>query len=196
VAHFSFKLFVSDESSRNGNVSIAVQGSNVPSATGDASITDAAPPTKRYSRYARRGLFSFIENAFKSKSYQTMSPKFPDVSLEFDTFDKTVTSTLPPLDFDKSINLFDQKLDCPASGDIPALSAEVKSDIDAKAHAVISVGVAVTGTIVPPILTGAGVFAGMDASVTGTLTLTGSAGVSYSSSLNHFIHTHALAFFL
>jgi hypothetical protein len=107
--------------------------------------------------------------------------------LEFDTFDKTVTSTLPPLDFDKSVNLFDQKLDCPASGDVPAISAEVKSDIDAKAHAVISVGVAVTGTIVPPILISAGVFAGMDASVTGTLTLTGSAGVSYSSDLSHFI---------
>lgn len=49
---------------RTGDVNIAIEGTNIPDATGDAEVL--AP--QRRSRIANRGLFSSIENAFKSKS--------------------------------------------------------------------------------------------------------------------------------
>lgn len=53
-------------------------------------------------------------------------------------------SNLPPLTFDKNVNLFNQALSCgPVSGSLNV-------DMDANANAQVTVSVAATGTIVPP----------------------------------------------
>jgi hypothetical protein len=49
-------------------VNIAIAGTNVPGQTGNLTVTPPAPAPQRRSRLQRRGLFSFIENAFKSMS--------------------------------------------------------------------------------------------------------------------------------
>lgn len=146
--------------SQTGEVNIAIQGANVPNKNGNLTITPPTP-ARRSSRIHRRGLLSFIENAFNS----------------FNSFDKTVIKNLLPIDISKDFPILDQSLSC--SG----FSASVKADAVAKAHAVISIGVATAGTIVPPNLSEFGLFVGMEATLDGTLSLAGSASGTADSGL-------------
>ncbi|KAJ7171269.1 hypothetical protein C8R46DRAFT_866932, partial [Mycena filopes] len=139
----------------NGNVSIAIAGSNVPGQIGNLTVTPPPALPQRRSRLQNRGFFDFIENAFK----------------KFNDFDDSVTKSLPPIDVDKQFPVFSQSITCPS----PAVSAAISVDVDAKAHAVISLGMTAVGTIIPPKLDQFGVFAGLDATMTGTMTLKGSA---------------------
>ncbi|KAJ7042175.1 hypothetical protein C8F04DRAFT_96447 [Mycena alexandri] len=152
----------------NGNVSIAIAGSNVPGQTGNLTVTPPPAPQRR-SRLQNRGLFSFIENAFK----------------KFNDFDDSVTKSLPPIDVDKQFPVFSQSISCPS----PAVSASVSVDVDAKAHAVITLGMSAVGQIIPPKLSEFGVFAGLDASMSGTMTLKGSATGSIDSGVVNVFQT-------
>ncbi|KAJ7143851.1 hypothetical protein C8R44DRAFT_759017 [Mycena epipterygia] len=146
----------------NGNVSIAVAGTTVPGQNGNLTVTPPpAAPVRRHQRdfVQTRGLFSFIEDQFK----------------KFNSFDKDVTKSLPPLDVDKTFPLFSQSISCPS----PAVSASVSANVEAKAHAVISLGM----SAIPPSLSEFGVFVGMDADLTGTMDLTASATGSIDSGL-------------
>ncbi|KAL0576061.1 hypothetical protein V5O48_005919 [Marasmius crinis-equi] len=144
--------FEAIDPAQNGEVNLAIQGANVPGATGDFNVTTAA-------NLQGRGLFDFIKDTFK----------------KFNSFDKSITKELPPIDVDKTFNIFEEKISCPAQGAIPAFDASLKADAIAKAHAVVSVGVAAVGTIIPPKLSEFGVFTGLDADLVGTLRLAGSA---------------------
>ena len=75
------------------------------------------------------------------------------------------------LQFDKSFNLFDQSISCPASGDIPAFTGEVKADVEAKLNGTVNYGIIAAGTIVPPALSEFGLFANFDATLDGILTI-------------------------
>ena len=79
---------------------------------------------------------------------------------EFNNFDPSVTQQLPPVDVDKTFPLFSQSISCPASGNIPAFDASVKADVVTKANAVITLGVAASGTLVPPKLSQIGIYTG------------------------------------
>ncbi|KAK7052598.1 hypothetical protein R3P38DRAFT_3172892 [Favolaschia claudopus] len=139
----------------NGEVNVAVAGTNVPGQNGNLSVVPPPAAPQRRSRHQRRGLFSFIEDQFK----------------KFNTFDKSITESLPPIDFDKKLPVFSQSISCPS----PAVSASVSIDVEAKAHAVVSMGVTAVGTFIPPKMTAFGVFAGLDADLTGTMKFSGSA---------------------
>ncbi|KAJ7347727.1 hypothetical protein DFH08DRAFT_649277, partial [Mycena albidolilacea] len=147
----------------NGEVNIAIAGTNVPGQEGNLTVTPPPAAPARRSRHQRRGLFGFIEDQFK----------------KFNSFDKSVTKSLPPLDIDKKLPVFSQSISCPA----PAVSAAVSIDVEAKAHAVVSLGMTAVGTVIPPKMTAFGVFAGLDADLTGTMTFTGSASGSVDSGL-------------
>lgn len=97
-------------------------------------------------------------------------------TLEFNSFDQSVTKNLPPIDVSKTLPLFSQSLSCAGP---PAFDASIKADATAKAHAVISLGVAAAGTVVPPKLTDFGIFAGLDAQLDGSLVLKGNIAVSF-----------------
>ncbi|KAJ6546622.1 hypothetical protein B0H10DRAFT_2447526 [Mycena sp. CBHHK59/15] len=139
----------------NGDVNIAISGTTVPGQTGNLTVTPPAPAPQRRSRFAQRGLFSFVEDAFK----------------KFNSFDKSVTKDLPPIDVDKNFPLFSESVTCTA----PAVSASVAVGVEAKAHAVVSLGMTAVGKIIPPSLSEFGVFVGLDADMSGTMSLTGSA---------------------
>ncbi|KAK7457234.1 hypothetical protein VKT23_010536 [Stygiomarasmius scandens] len=147
--------FAAVDPAQNGNVSIAIEGSNVPGAVGDAEITPAP---------ARRSRLNMKKRGFLG-----------DIFKKFTSFDKDITKDLPPVDIDQTFPIFEDKISCPASGNIPAFDASIKADVVAKAHAVISLGMAATGTVVPPKLDEFGVFVGLNADLTGTLELVGSA---------------------
>jgi hypothetical protein len=59
-------------------------------------------------------------------------------------FDIDKSTTLDPLAVDKKFNLLDQEISC------PPVSASLKIDVDAKANALATIGVAASGTIIPP----------------------------------------------
>ncbi|KAJ7582528.1 hypothetical protein C8J56DRAFT_1055585 [Mycena floridula] len=59
-------------------------------------------------------------------------------------FNITNTTTLAPIDIDQPFSLVNQSLDCPPT------KANVNINVDSKAHAEISIGVNLAGTIAPP----------------------------------------------
>ncbi|KAF5370996.1 hypothetical protein D9615_010020 [Tricholomella constricta] len=145
--------FAAVDPATNGEVSIAIQGSTVPGAEGNLTVT---PPSSRRRRsgHDRRAFSSFIQDAFD----------------RFNSFDQSATKALSPVEVSKSFPIFSKSLACAGP---PAFDASIKADVDTNARAVITLGVAAAGTIVPPKLTDFGLFAGMDASLEGTLNLKG-----------------------
>jgi hypothetical protein len=86
---------------------------------------------------------SIFESNVTSKSINR-SPSFPVDVTSLNDFNVNKSTTLPPFDLDKPFNLVDQSVSC------PPVKATVKIDVDAKAHAVASIGLAASGTILPP----------------------------------------------
>ncbi|KAF7368686.1 hypothetical protein MVEN_00193100 [Mycena venus] len=134
--------------SKTGQVNIAIQGANVPGASGTIQI----PPSRRTTRLSQRGLIDFVKGAISSIASNSV-----DLSKNID---------LPPLDLQKKINLFNKSIDC------GPVTAKVSADVDGSVHAVASVGVAATGTIIPPKITDLGLVATLNGNVQGTLSLT------------------------
>ncbi|KAJ7474871.1 hypothetical protein FB451DRAFT_1246878 [Mycena latifolia] len=134
--------------SKTGVVNIAIQGANVPGASGSVQI----PPSKRATRLSQRGLFDSLKNAIKSIATNSVK------------INKSVD--LPPLDFNKDVNLVNEQIKC------GALTASVKVDLNGQAHATASVGVAAAGTIIPPKITDFAIITGLTANVAATLDVT------------------------
>jgi len=65
---------------RAGNVGIAIQGATVPGANGNFTVTPPAP--QRRSRFSRRGLVGLIEDAFDSKTLNSLF-SFPRFHVSF-----------------------------------------------------------------------------------------------------------------
>lgn len=68
----------------------------------------------------------------------------PTAIKSLNDFDVEKSKTLPPFDISEKFNLLDQSISC------PPIDARLKLDVNAAAHAVASIGIAVTGTILPP----------------------------------------------
>ncbi len=83
--------------------------------------------------------------------------------------------------------MFNTALSCPAVGGHPAYTGSLRGDIRAAASAVVTVGVAAVGTVIPPELTEFGVFAATEASFNGILTLSATATVSFRLRLGRLI---------
>ncbi|KAG9224484.1 hypothetical protein CCMSSC00406_0007677 [Pleurotus cornucopiae] len=148
--------FTAVDPSKSGDVSIAIQGATVAGENGNATITPPAstPPGRRRSEAGRRrALFSFIEGAFKN----------------FNSFSKDKTIQLPPLKVPrKSVTVFDEKITC------GKVQGAIKADASLQADALVTVGIAATGTIIPPKFSAFGIFAQMNGEIDGTLSLDGS----------------------
>ncbi|KAJ7819565.1 hypothetical protein B0H14DRAFT_2372479 [Mycena olivaceomarginata] len=155
--------------SKTGQVNIAIQGANVPGAGGSISI----PPSKRSTRISQRGILGFVKNAVKCTrlfiwyslrrlSCGTNSP----AAIASNAINVKKSVNLKPLALTKSISLLNKSIKCGAA------TASLKADLSANAHATASVGVAASGTLIPPKLTDFGIITGLTASVDGTLDLT------------------------
>ncbi|KAJ7595412.1 hypothetical protein C8J56DRAFT_775131 [Mycena floridula] len=129
--------FAAIDPAQSGNVNIAIQGANIPGATGDLNII---PVPQRRSRLFGRDLASTVENAFDGST----------------SFNKNESVTAPAIDLETNTPTFDESVSCDSLGD----AAEVKGSISAKAHAEVTLGLVAAGTIIPPTLTNFGIFAG------------------------------------
>ncbi|KAF8186252.1 hypothetical protein BJ912DRAFT_467768 [Pholiota molesta] len=135
-----------------GTVNFAIRAANVPGAAGNLPI-----PTHPHGRANSRA-FRFPRGADKF---------VPGVINDFSLNDFNVnkSTTLPPFDIDQPFNLVNQTVSC------PPVAATVKIDVNAKTHAVATIGVAASGTILPPNVDSFAVIVGLDASIDGTVTM-------------------------
>ncbi|KAJ6587589.1 hypothetical protein DFH09DRAFT_909649 [Mycena vulgaris] len=146
--------FASVDNTKTGAVNLAIKGANVP---GVNDILDSdTSASQRRSRLNKRQLSNFVSDAADSISNAISG---------VNTIDINKSKALPAADFSKKVSLFDQSLSC------PPISASASIDVDATAHAVVTLGVAATGTIVPPKITDFSIIASLTADLTGTLDL-------------------------
>ncbi|KAF4610324.1 hypothetical protein D9613_010280 [Agrocybe pediades] len=147
--------FASAPKTSSGPVNFALRAANVAGANGDITVS---PQQQRRSnsRIFGRGISSFVHGAV-------------DDITSLNDFNVNKSTTLQPLDVDKSFNLLDQSLSC------GSIEGKVKIDVNAKAHAVASIGVAASGTVVPPKVSDFSIIAGLTASIDGTIDMQASA---------------------
>lgn len=147
--------FEAVDTSKTGPVNFALQGANVKGAAGEIDTSSVAP--ERRSRihgnvYDERGLFDFVGKAINAIK-------------NLNNFGVDKSKVLTPLSLNKKFNLLDQKLSC------PPITAAMKIDVDAKANAAASIGVAASGTIIPPKVKDFAIITSLDADIDGTLTM-------------------------
>lgn len=160
--------FTDIDPSKKGNVSFAAQGSTVGGVGGNSTAQRRdLRHLSVFSRKHRRGFLSSIADAFKGAL---------DSIKQLDEFNKTLDKQLPPIDFNKSANLFNASVSCPASATNPAaFDASVSVDVAGNVHAVVDLGVAAAGTIIPPKVSHFALIAGLNANVGGTLDVSANA---------------------
>ncbi|KAJ7150538.1 hypothetical protein C8R43DRAFT_887267 [Mycena crocata] len=127
--------FAAADNAKTGAVNLAIMGANVPGINDILANDPSVTASQRRSRVNKRGLTNFVVKAAKSIS---------DAVSGVNTVDINKSKALPAVDFSKKANLFSQSLSC------PPITAKMSVDVDATAHAVVTLGVAASGTIVPP----------------------------------------------
>ncbi|KAH9475749.1 hypothetical protein JR316_0011308 [Psilocybe cubensis] len=136
----------------SGPVNFAIRAANVPGANGDLAINPQQQRRSNSRIFGRGAVSDFVTGAVN------------DIS-SLNDFNVDKSTTLSPVDVDKTFNLLDKSISC------PPVDASVKVDADTKAHAVASIGVAATGTILPPEVTSFSLIAGLNADLDGTIDL-------------------------
>jgi hypothetical protein len=169
--------FASGDVKKTGNVSLAVQGVNFPGNPA-GSVNPTGGPQRR-SRLAERGLFDFVGDVINKigdaaktvvdtveKGVDTVvkgTEQVIDTVKNATTINENTNKTLAPIDVDKSFPIFSGTVNC------PGFSASLNADVATKAHAVVTIGVAAIGSIIPPKFDDFSVFAGLDADINGAL---------------------------
>ncbi|KAJ7143998.1 hypothetical protein C8R44DRAFT_141912 [Mycena epipterygia] len=140
---------------KTGSVNLAIKGANVPGV--NSILANDTSASQRRSRLNSRQLSNFVADATNSISNAISSANTVDIN---------DSKALPAADFSKKASLFDKSVSC------PPVSASVSVDVDCTAHAVVTLGVAATGTIVPPKISDFSIIASVTADISGELDLT------------------------
>ncbi|KAF9494289.1 hypothetical protein BDN71DRAFT_1002679 [Pleurotus eryngii] len=157
--------FAAIDPSVTGPVHITIVGATVPGATGNATITRRTPTVIRRTNLASRGS-NFIESAFD----------------RFTSFDMDSIEDLPPVRVNQNFPIVKKSFSCDIPGENgPSVKGSLEASIDASIHAVVQVGVAAEGTIIPPRIDSFGLFVAMDADISGTLNIVASAAGTFDS---------------
>ncbi|KAJ7053177.1 hypothetical protein C8F01DRAFT_996912, partial [Mycena amicta] len=159
---------------KTGSVNLAIKGINVPGLNdligANDTSTAVAAASKRHSRLNHRqsvaGFKSFVANAADSISNAVSSAN---------TIDINKSQALPAADFNKKVSLFEQEVSC------GPITAKASADISATGHAVVTLGIAASGTIVPPTISAFSLIAGLTADLNGELDMTADLSGSISS---------------
>lgn len=171
--------FGSGNATQAGNMNIAIQGANFP---GNPAGNVAAPVKgpKRRSRLADRGFFDFVGDAINAISnaantvVQTVKNGVDAVE-GATKINENKNTTLPAIDVNKDFPIFSGSISCPATPPSQPFSATLNADVNTQAHAVITIGIAAVGTIIPPKLDDFSVFSGIDADINAALHVTAQA---------------------
>ncbi|KAJ7101832.1 hypothetical protein C8R43DRAFT_1081367 [Mycena crocata] len=176
--------------SKTGEVNFALMGANVPGVALDFPGTPAIK-TRRAAVGLERRVFGLERRIFGldtiKKAAEKVGEKIKDVAGDVkdkvgDVVDAVKDNKisadkkfdLPPLNFNKDVNLIDASLDCAGSvaGAQGSINAALRVDLSANANAQASITVAAEGKLIPPSITSFGVIAGLTANVAGSMTMT------------------------
>ncbi|KAJ6480450.1 hypothetical protein C8R45DRAFT_1005441 [Mycena sanguinolenta] len=146
--------FTAVDSSKTGPVNLAIMGMNVPGMNNVLDTNTTSSASQRRSRFNKRQ--NVVSNAVNSISNAVSSANNVNINK---------SKALPAADFSKQVSLFETSLSC------PPITAEASVNLDATAHAVVTVGVAASGTIVPPEITSFSLSASLTADLTGQMVL-------------------------
>ncbi|CAA7262406.1 unnamed protein product [Cyclocybe aegerita] len=135
-------------------VNFAIRAANVPGAKGEIDISLFE---RRGSRAMERGLFDWIQQAL-------------DAIKSLNEFDVDKSSTIAEVGISRNFPLIDESVSC------PPLSANLKIDVDANAHAAVALGIVVSGTVIPPVINEFAIITGLNAELDGALNV--NAGVT------------------
>ncbi|KDQ51373.1 hypothetical protein JAAARDRAFT_41224 [Jaapia argillacea MUCL 33604] len=155
--------FSAVDTSKNGNVSFAIQGASIPGQTGDIDFSPTSGTgSQRRSRLGRRFSIGDI--------FQPLA----NVINNLNNFNNSL-SQKTNVNVDKDLPVFSGSVNCPAVGKIPALAASVNVDLSTRSNASIVYGVVVTGTLVPPQISDFGLYANLNGDINGVLNVKASA---------------------
>ncbi|KAG6864360.1 hypothetical protein C0991_010233, partial [Blastosporella zonata] len=157
--------FQAVDPSTNGPVNFAVRGANVKGAAADidTSTVNLGRRSRIYGTAKHeRGLFSFVGDAINSIK-------------GLDTFNVDKSQTLSALTVDQPFNLLNEQLSC------PPITASLKIDVDAKASVIPTIGVAASGTIIPPKITDFSVITSLTGDINGSVTMQATASATLDS---------------
>ncbi|KAL4259382.1 hypothetical protein AB1N83_008474 [Pleurotus pulmonarius] len=157
--------FAAIDPSVTGPVHVTIVGATVPGATGNATITRRTPTVIRRTNIGPRRS-NFIESAFD----------------RFTSFDTDMIKDLPPVHVSQNFPIIKKSFSCDVPGENgPSVKGSLEASIDASVHAVVQVGIAAEGTIIPPRIDSFGLFAALDADISGTLNIVASAAGTFDS---------------
>ncbi|KAJ3569322.1 hypothetical protein NP233_g5127 [Leucocoprinus birnbaumii] len=174
--------FGAESDTKYGPVGFAIVGANFPGAaaqgtldTSSISVTGTPSARRSLSRiFAQRGFTDFVKNAADSIS-------------SLNNFNVDKSTDLQPFDLNQSFNLINQEIKCsvplPVGGlnSTVGVNGQVKIDVDAKVHAVTSLGVVAAGTVIPPKVTDFGITSAMTANLDSTIKMSAGVGGSIDS---------------
>ncbi|KAK0235436.1 hypothetical protein EDD85DRAFT_773310 [Armillaria nabsnona] len=143
--------FAATNSSKTGTVSFAIVGANIPGADIDLSSLSAGLSSRDTSDFVRNGLFCAL---FPLQS------TIGDLLHNHVSFDKSLDI---PVDVDQTFNLLNESISC------PSIDAGLNINVAAKAHALATLGVSASGTILPPSIDDFGITANLDATLNGAI---------------------------
>ncbi|KAK0220849.1 hypothetical protein EDD85DRAFT_863679 [Armillaria nabsnona] len=136
--------FAATNSSKAGTVNFAIVAANIPGADIDLSSLSAGLSSRDTSDFVRNGLFSI-----------------GDLLHNHVSFDKSFNV---PVDVDQTFNLLNESISC------PSIDASLNINVAAKAHALATLGVSASGTILPiPKIDDFGITANLDATLNGAI---------------------------
>ncbi|KAF8988453.1 hypothetical protein BDQ17DRAFT_1435003 [Cyathus striatus] len=154
--------FAAVNSSKLGNVSFALKAATIPGVNGEIDIPQGlAIQSRAHHRFMQRGFLDFVGDAINSIK-------------SLDDFSKSASTTLP-IDATKSVEIFNQNISC------PPLSAGAKVSVDIDAHGTANVGVAASGTIIPPKIDNFGITTSLTADLDGSVNVNANIGGSLDS---------------
>ncbi|KAK0217131.1 hypothetical protein IW262DRAFT_1395873 [Armillaria fumosa] len=136
--------FAATNSSKTGTVNFAIVGANIPGADIDLSSLSAGISSRDTSDFVKNGLFSI----------GSLLHNHVSVDKSFDI----------PVDIDQTFNLLNESISC------PSIDASLNINVAAQAHALATLGVSASGTILPiPQINDFGITANLDATLNGAI---------------------------
>ncbi|KAF8988456.1 hypothetical protein BDQ17DRAFT_1257644 [Cyathus striatus] len=155
--------FSAVDTSKFGNVNFVLRGATIPGANGDISIPQVQ--SRAHGMVNQRGLFSGIGNLLN-----------PITSLnDWNTSSLGNTSKTIPFDVTKSTQIFNKDISC------PPLTAGAKVNVNVDTHGTANIGIAASGTILPPKVEDFAITASLSADLGGSINLNANVGGSLDS---------------
>ncbi|KAK0458142.1 uncharacterized protein EV420DRAFT_1270744 [Desarmillaria tabescens] len=141
--------FAAINSSKTGTVNFAIVGANIPGA--DIDLSSLSAGTSRRSHLSTRNASDIVGNALFSLGGLLKNHISVGKSVDI------------PVDIDQTFNLLNESISC------PSIDASLNINIAAKAHALATLGVSASGTILPPKIDDFGITASLDATLDGAI---------------------------